>query len=244
MELTFSLPELTTAATDALLALECLILMVWLWRTPAGEGWRRGLWCAVLGLLAVASLLGAIAHGLMLSAAVREALWKPLYLCLGVLVALFVVGAVADVWGNVFARRLVPWAVALGAVFFGLTELWDGAFLVFVAYEAAALISALAIYAWLAATGRLRGAAIIAVAIVVNLAAAGVQASSLALWLVVPFDHNGLFHLVQMVGDALLAWGLHRSLPEAARRSLRAGDGAVSGSRQAQHRSRPTGSGR
>lgn len=244
MELTYSLPELTTAATDALLALECLILLVWLWRTPAGDGWRRGLWCAVLGLLALASCLGAIAHGLALSAAVLDALWTPLYLSLGVLVALFVVGAVADVWGNRFARRLVPGAIAVGAVFFGLTELWDGAFFVFVVYEAAALVSALVLYLWLAATGRLHGAAVIATAIVVNLAAAAVQASSLSLWLVVPFDHNGLFHLVQMVGVALLAFGLHRSLPAAARRSLRAGDGPVSGSRQAQHRSRPAGSGR
>lgn len=244
MELTYSLPELTTAATDALLALESFLLAVWLWRTPAGDGWRRGLWCWVLGLLAVASLLGAIAHGLLMPAEVREALWKPLYLCLGVLVALFVVGAAADVWGNVFARRLVPGAVAVGAVFFGLTELWDGAFLVFVVYEAVALASALIIYTWLAATGRLHGAAIIAIAIVVNLVAAGVQASSLALWLVVPFDHNGLFHLVQMVGVALLAWGLHRSLADAARRSLRAGDGPLAGLRQARHRSRPTGSGR
>jgi len=244
MELTYSLPELTTAVTDAILAVECLILMIWLWRTPAGDSWRRGLWCAVLGLLAVASLLGVIAHGLFLPDVVREALWKPLYLCLGVLVALFVVGAVADGWGNVRGRRLVPWAVAVGAVFFGLTELWDGAFLVFVAYEAAAMVSALAIYLWLAATQRLHGAAIIAVAIVVNLAAAAVQASSLALWIVVPFDHNGLFHLVQMVAVALLAWGLHRSMADAARRNYRASDAPLQARKEAQHRSPPGGSGR
>jgi hypothetical protein len=40
------------------------------------------------------------------------------------------------------------------------------------------------------------------------LAAAGVQASSFSVKAFVPFDHNGLFHLIQMAGIATLGLGL------------------------------------
>ncbi|PKN46513.1 MAG: hypothetical protein CVU58_07565, partial [Deltaproteobacteria bacterium HGW-Deltaproteobacteria-16] len=76
-------------------------------------------------------------------------------------------------------------------------------------YAATILLSALAIYTFLAVTHRLKGAAVIALAILLNLAAAAVQASNLSLHLVFPFDHNGLFHLVQIVSTAILGLGVH-----------------------------------
>jgi hypothetical protein len=52
-----------------------------------------------------------------------------------------------------------------------------------------------------------------AAALAVSLAAGAVQAADLGtvrlLW---EFDHNGLFHLVQLAGVALLAIGLRRIL--------------------------------
>ena len=201
--------ELTTSATDAVLALECAIILAYLWRTPTGDRWRIGLWCWALGLLAFASVLGSVTHGLEMPQSLRAALWKPLYLSLGFLVALFLVGAVFDWHGRVVARRLVPWSIGLGGFFFGLTELLNGAFIIFLVYEGAAMAGALAIYSFLAATHRLRGAGIVATAISLNLAAAAVQASSVSFEIFVPFDHNGVFHLVQMVALATLGLGLH-----------------------------------
>jgi hypothetical protein len=101
----------------------------------------------------------------------------------------------------------------VGAAFFGLSELLGGAFIVFIVYEATAMVGALAMYAFLAATGRLKGAGLIAMAIMLNLVAAGMQASNLSLVLLFPFDHNGLFHLVQMGGAATLCFGLARHQP-------------------------------
>jgi hypothetical protein len=44
--------------------------------------------------------------------------------------------------------------------------------------------------------------------------AGAVQAiDDLEVRLVWPFDHNGLYHLVQLLGLALLTWGLTRVLP-------------------------------
>jgi len=206
--------EMTTGATDAVLGVECLAVLACLWRAPRADRWRVGLWCWTFGLLAFASFLGAAAHGLEIPASLRAALWKPLYLSLGLLVALFVVGAFSDWLGRAAVPRLVPWGIGLASVFFSLTECFDGAFVIFVIYEAAAMASALAIYAFLAATQRLKGAGVMATAILLNLAAAGVQATHLSFQLFVPFDHNGMFHLVQMSAIAALGLGLRMSMTQ------------------------------
>jgi hypothetical protein len=188
--------ELTTSATDAVLAIECAIVLAYLWRSPTGDRWRIGLWCWVFGLLAFASFLGSVAHGLAMPESLNAALWKPLNLSLGILLGLFLVGAAFDWHGRVVARRLVPWSIGLGGIFFGLTELLDGGFNIFLAYEGAAM------------AGALRGAGVVALAISLTLAAAAAQASSVSFQLFVPFDHNGVFHLVQMVALATLGLGL------------------------------------
>lgn len=215
MPLIDSPTELTTSATDALLAIECIVIIALLRRTAPANRWRTNLWCWVFGLLAISSFLGALAHGLEMPESIRTALWTPLYLSLGILVVFFIVGAVADWRERITAMRLVPWAIGVNAAFFGLTALLDGAFIVFIAYAATVLLSALAIYTFLAVTHRLKGAAVIALAIVLNLAAVAVQVSDISLHLLVPFDHNGVFHLVQILSTAILGWGLHLGMKSA-----------------------------
>jgi hypothetical protein len=212
MHLNRSATELTTAATDAALGLFCLVV---LWRLVAmsvNATWRRALWSWVFGLLALASVLGAVAHGLELSAAALGVLWWFLYLSLGVTVALFVIGGIHDWRSERAARGALPWAIGVGASFASLTQLLGGAFVIFVAYEASAMVATLAIYAFLATTGRLAGAGMITVGIGLSIVAAAVQASALAVRVIVPFDHNGLFHLVQLGATAVLAGGLRRGL--------------------------------
>jgi Family of unknown function (DUF6962) len=200
--------ELTTSVTDALLAVECVFVCVRLWMLPNGDRWRVGLWCWVFGLLAFASLLGSVAHGIEMPPTWQKALWKPLNFALGLVVALFMVGAVLDWQGRVLARRLVPWSLGLGSIFFVLMEILNSGFILFDIYLAVAMAAALAIYAAQAATHRLKGAIVVAAAICLNLTAAGVQASDLSLNILVPFDHNGLFHFVQMAAITLLWWGI------------------------------------
>ena len=112
------------------------------------------------------------------------------------------VGAFFDWQGRLLARRLVPWSLGLGGIFFGVMEFFNGGFILFDVYMAVAMAAALA------ATHRLKGACVVAIAICLNLAAAGVQASSLSSNILVPFDHNCLFHFVQMAAIAMLGWGL------------------------------------
>lgn len=220
MLLTESPTELTTGATDAVLAIECVVVMVCLRRAaPAGQ-WRASLWCWVFGLMAFSSFLGAVAHGLMLPNSTRDALWIPLYLSLGVLIALFMVGAIHDWRGRMVAAPLVPWSVGAGAAFFGSTEFFSGAFVVFVLYEATVMAGALAIYSFLAATRRLKGAGVVAAGILLNLFAAGLQASDVSVRILFQFDHNGVFHLVQMAATATLGLGLGIGMQRDARGSF------------------------
>jgi hypothetical protein len=74
------------------------------------------------------------------------------------------------------------------------------------------MVATLAMYVFLSTTGRLAGAGMITVGIGLSIVAAAVQASAFSVRLIVPFDHNGLFHLVQLIAIAALANGLRRGL--------------------------------
>jgi hypothetical protein len=82
---------------------------------------------------------------------------------------------------------------------------------VFVIFETAALLFALAVYARLAITGR-RGAALVVSGLVLSLVGGVLQASTLSLHAVWEFNHNGLYHLVQLVGVVFLLVGLRGTL--------------------------------
>ena len=70
---------------------------------------------------------------------------------------------------------------------------------------------ALCIYLWLTGKGN-AGSGGIAIAILLSMFAAALQASKLTVTLLVPLDHNGLFHLVQMAAIVILGYGLRASL--------------------------------
>lgn len=212
MPLNPSPTELTTGATDAILGLLCLAILIRFIRMRVEDRWKRSVWTWIFGLLSLASLLGAAAHGLDVADNVQTVLWLPLYLSLGLVMALFVVGGVYDWKGARAARTLLPWAIGVGIGFFALTQLSGGAFVIFVVYEAMAMIAALAMYAALARRRGLPGASLVFAGIALSLVAAAIQASALELTAVVPFDHNGLFHLVQLAATAILANGVAAGL--------------------------------
>jgi hypothetical protein len=206
-----STTELTTAATDAAMGMLSLVLLLHLQHLAVRDDWERGVWSAVFAFLVAASVLGAVVHGLRLGANANRLLWVALYLSLGLAISLFAVGAIADWLGPLAARRFLPWAIVVGIAFPGASQRLGGAFIVFVIYEALAMLAALAIYLSLAARGA-PGAFITSLGIALTCAAALIQASSLKVKVLVPFDHNGLFHLVQMPAIALIARGVEQSL--------------------------------
>jgi hypothetical protein len=211
MELIPSVTERTTAATVLLLAVAALAGAAYL-RGAGPAALARRIWAAALAAAGLASLLGAITHGLVMSDGLREALWQPLFLLLGIAVAGFVAGAVGDAWGRRPARRVLPPMLALALGFYFATRLAGGDFVVFVLFQAAGLLAALVVYLVLARRRR-PGAVMVAAALGASLAAGAIQADeSLAARLIWEFDHNGLYHLAQLAGLALLVAGLARTL--------------------------------
>ncbi len=202
--------ELTTAATDALLTVVVMVGIAWLCRVVPPST-RRTLWVRGLALFAVAGALGVFVHGFDLDPGTRTLLWQPLYLTLGSALAFFSAGAIGDWRGDAHARRALPFLLALAFAFYLLTRLSGGKFLVFVIFEAAALLFALGVYLRLAFKGK-PGAAFMVLGLVLSLAGGVLQASSLSVHAIWEFNHNGLYHLVQLVGVAFLVAGLRGTL--------------------------------
>jgi hypothetical protein len=212
MELVTEAAERTTAATDAVLAVAAVVVIVAV-RRAAPASFARAIWLGAVACLGAASALAAAAHGLAMAEPTRQHLWQPLWLTLGAMIALFVVAALHDWRGERTARSGLGPMLAAAAAFYLASRLAGGSFLVFVVYEAVGLLFALLVYAALAFAGR-PGALAVALALGVSLMAGAVQATTWQVELAgLPFDHNALFHLVQLAGLPFLALGLRRLLP-------------------------------
>jgi hypothetical protein len=203
--------EQTTAATDAALALLGFGCAVWLWRTRRADPWRGNVWALAVGLVGLAAALGAFVHGFEISPAIWRLVWQPLNLALGLVVALFIVGVVGDLWGEPAARRRLPVMIAVGLTFYLLTLLVPGLFLLFALFELAAMVFAAAGYGWLTFRDRRKDFALMAAGISLSVLAALLQTRhDLTITIIWPFDHNGVFHLIQIPGLLALAAGVRR----------------------------------
>ena len=207
--------EKTTAVTDIILALialggivnlRCLLL-------NSGELWKISIWSAAIGLIGLAAALGAVAHGLVLSRAVHRRIWLALNLALSLAVSLFVVGVAYDLWGFEISLTTLPILLIAGLGFYLTTLIYPGIFFLFIVYEVVALVFALAAYIFMAIHKDQPGAWLMATGIFVSIIAAAIQTNkSVLLTFIWCFDHNGIYHLVQMVGLMLLLIGLRWSV--------------------------------
>ena len=205
--------EKTTAVTDIFLGLVAAGAVVYLQCTDSHEIWKINTWSWAFTLIALSGFLGAVAHGLELPEAQHRRIWHLINLCLGLSVSVFVIGVAYDLWGPAAAGKMLPWMVGCALLFFVVTRLFSGIFFVFIAYEAAALLFALAAYGWLAITNQLNGATLIAAGVLVSIIAAGIQATNkVSVTFVFEFDHNGIFHIVQVFGIILMVAGIRISL--------------------------------
>lgn len=202
--------EQTTAITDIILALVAFggILLLQGTADHTGAPWRIGIWSTAIGLIGLASALGAVAHGLELPPTLHNRIWLVLNMALALAVSLFVVGVINDLWGYEASRMALPVMLAAGLGFYLVTLIYPEIFILFIVYEGLALVFALYVYGFLAFTGG-QGAGFMAGGVLLSILAAGLQArKSIGFTLIWKFDHNGIYHIVQTVGLLFLIAGL------------------------------------
>lgn len=208
--------EQTTAATDIVLALVAFGGIVFLLGLllNSGELWKISIWSAAIGSIGLAAALGAVAHGLILSRTLHHFSWLVLNLALSLAISLFVVGVVYDLWGFEVSLKTLPILLITGLGFYLTTLFYPGIFFLFIVYAGVALVFALAAYIYLTIQQDLPGAYLMAAGVLASIIAAGIQANkSVVVTFIWRFDHNGIYHLVQVVGLLLLFAGLRKSLP-------------------------------
>jgi hypothetical protein len=141
MKLVDSPTERTTAATDVILSAAATGAATYLQLLPQGGSGRTDLWSWSFGLIALSAGCGAAFHGLVLADAVRKALWHVLTVCLALAISLFVVAVFQDGGGTEAARVALPIMLAAGLLIFGISRMLPGLFIVFILYEALALLA-------------------------------------------------------------------------------------------------------
>lgn len=205
--------EQTTAVTDALLALLALAAIGYVWRFRSRDAWKVGIWMGVMFTLAIAAALGSVAHGFVLAENVNGTLWSGIYLALGVCVACFVAAAAYDLRGRKLAKKALAITLAVALLVFAATKLANDSFVPFIVFEGIAMMTALGIYGYLAFFNSSPGTKAMALGVALTLLAAlfqGLEWGSFQLiW---QFNHNGTYHLIQMVGLGFIVWGLRSGL--------------------------------
>lgn len=208
--------EQTTAATDLILTIISVVTAYGIHKLGKDiQPLKTKIWVTVFILLAIAAFFGSIAHGFIMSEKTNFILWQPLNLALGLGVSLFAAGALFDLLQGSLPKAIIPGLIALGIIFYFITVFIPGSFLVFIIYEAVVMVFALCVYIVLAARAKLIGAWWMVLGILITIIAAGIQASgSINVQFIWKFDHNGIFHIVQMIGVLIIYLGLAKSFQQ------------------------------
>ena len=203
--------EQTTAATDLILAVLALSFIFYLRQVRDYEARRKEIWSWVFELIALVGVLGTVIHGFKIPEGTRYVFWQAVYLALGLVVSLFVVGVIYDLKGYVASWMIIV-VLTVGICFFVVTLLVPDSFLIFIVYEALALLFAISAYTWLAIKRKLVGSWLIAIGLSISIIAAIIQTTeTVQITFIWKFDHNGLFHIVQLVGLLFIMVGLNFS---------------------------------
>jgi hypothetical protein len=202
--------EQTTAFTDVILAILAGIITLKVYKAGRDIDRRKTrIWVWAFGLLTFASAIGAVAHGFQMSKLTNFILWQPLNLALGVAIGLFVAGVGYDFKNFTLPKLLIPTLLVLAIIFFSITVILPNTFVIFIIYEAIAMLFAFVIYIILFVRKTIKGAGFMAAGILVTIIAAAIQAvETIKFTLIWEFDHNGIFHIVQMIALLILLKGL------------------------------------
>jgi hypothetical protein len=198
--------EPTTLLTDYALAGVTAWLALSLFRAREGQR-ARSLWALAFAALALAAALGGTWHGFAPALAEIAVIlvWKATLLCVGVASFGMLAGsAIAATAGNA-RKSLLAVAAAKFAVYSGWM-VGHSEYIYVIMDTGSALVLIAVLHLWSAA--RDRASRWILAGVGVSVLAAGVQASGFALHR--NFNHNDLYHVIQIVAMILFYAGARR----------------------------------
>jgi hypothetical protein len=199
--------ELATMLTDYALGALCAVLSWLLWmRGQAKMRMSVRYWAAGIGSLALASIAGGTVHGwrLILTEPVVSALWKAAIFSVGLASFCFLAGTLTASFAPAVRRLLmvIP-VVQLVSYMIWMTRHNEFRYVIYNYGGTFVLILLSQIYELF--NRKPRSAAWIIAGVSVSFLAALVQRTGIALH--ATFNHNDLYHVVQMAGVALLYRG-------------------------------------
>jgi hypothetical protein len=197
-----TITEPVTLLTDYLLAIECLILGVLLYRRSKNET-PILLWSISFFAIGLAAATGGTYHGFVqsMSVSISSALWKITLYSIGISTFCMLSGMIlAALKGKVETIFLILAAIQFLAFAILITRSYEYKYVIHDYVPAMAVILALCIY-------RLNKpyAIWIIAGILISFAAAGIQLSGFTLHK--NFNHNDLYHVIQMIAMYLLYKG-------------------------------------
>lgn len=210
-------PEMTTAVTDFLLG--CLALLILFRLRPLADRapMKIKLWSWILGLLALASFYGTIAHAVVMSPETLNAFWMPLTFILGMMVSLFVAAILYEWRGEPVLRKSLAVMLTLGVVFFigmfVLSRMITGYFIVFIAYSTLTMLFSLGLCLVLAVRRSDGTLGLMAAGIALIIAGSGIQAMrSIEFTVIWAFDYNSVYHFFTMAAALFFYGSIRKSL--------------------------------
>jgi hypothetical protein len=192
--------EPATVLTDLILSAMAVYFAFRLGRQQELEGMNVHLYFSyAFWALGLGALLGAMTHGIgrQLSVEIGRLIWRATLLSLGA-AAFFLVLAMAYHAFPVRHVQVFEWSGILLLALYTIVILRDDRFLWAVIFYTGALLVILAVMLHDLFSGVQEGPGLVVAGILVSFAAAIVQRSGLTLHR--HFNHNDLYHVVQMVG--------------------------------------------
>ena len=206
------LHEPMTLITDYALGALCVVLAMRM--RSRGLPQNRSDWTAALLACAIAAFAGGTYHGFLpwMDATFAAVLWRLTLLAIGWAAYAAVVATCRAHLGGV--QETVIWVARAQLGIYALAAIARGDFIVAIIDYSLAFGFVLAVHAWAWSKYSDSAARTVVGGVLVTFAAAGIQAAGIAPH--AAFNHNDLYHVVQMAGTALL----YRGALTSARRSI------------------------
>lgn len=189
--------EPVTLLTDYALAAVAACFAWRLYRDHDSQSVRR-LWAVAFSALAIAALAGGTYHGFapQLNAVAQAAMWKVTVYSVGVFDLAMLAGSILAITGGRLRRALLS-AALLKFAAFAIWMIGHDDFSFVIADSAGAMLGLLLLHGWSALVHRDAASRRVLGALLLSALAAGVQYSGLALH--PHFNHNDLYHVIQIV---------------------------------------------